>query len=350
MSELQNIPEVTRVELQPRWQTGQQSSSGRTESKAREASCSTPEVGNEYREFFASLDFKLAPEGEWIDRNRIIEAFRDYYPTKPVQEEPFINALGKHLRSLFPAGTLQKRKSLYNVTCEQLSSTRWTPVMTNKKRAREERFGELQNPDRCRIVQGKQDGDISSRYMTELLQLSCAVALVEHKLFPDAKELSESFSAFNAWRTHLAGDFRGDDSSVTVVSVGDGTTPRTAALFAFRTKFQCVALDPQMNPKEYGIERLQSYKAKIEELRISARRVIVVMVHAHVSLATTMRSIATDSGTAACIALPCCNWYAKINAPNPVVPEYGDMGVLSPHRTVRVWKNLPCGDSDGGKS
>ena len=39
-----------------------------------------------------------------------------------------------------------------------------------------------------------------SRYVTELLKLACAPELVRLRLFPDAKELTESFAANNAAR------------------------------------------------------------------------------------------------------------------------------------------------------
>jgi hypothetical protein len=213
--------------------------------------------------------------------------------------------------------------------------------------------GRQLDPERSRkIVTGKAEDAISSRYVTEFLQLHCAAELAESRVFPDAKELTESFSAFNAWRAHLSDDFSADDPNITLVSVGDGRTPRTAALFAFRTRWNCIAVDPEMglakdSKAPYAIDRLQHYCAKIEEMRIKTKRCIIVMVHAHVPLTTTLRSIeASEGGTAACIALPCCNYYSAIDAPNRAVPEYEDMSVISPHRTVRVWKELPCGASE----
>lgn len=70
------------------------------------------------------------------------------------------------------------------------------------------------------------------------------------KVFPDAKELTESFAANNAIRNHLASEYDPRDERVTVIAVGDGNTPRTAALCAFLTKWQCVAVDPEMVPWE----------------------------------------------------------------------------------------------------
>jgi len=75
------------------------------------------------------------------------------------------------------------------------------------------------------------------RYVNEMLRLSCAPELLRLKLFPDAKELTESFSAYNAIRTHLADEFKPADGRVTLIAVGDGHTPRTAALCAFLTQW-----------------------------------------------------------------------------------------------------------------
>ena len=58
------------------------------------------------------------------------------------------------------------------------------------------------------------DVKASSRYTTELLSLACAPALLSLSLYPDAKELTESFAAFNAARQYLKGIFGMDDPSV----------------------------------------------------------------------------------------------------------------------------------------
>jgi hypothetical protein len=263
-----------------------------------------------------------------------------------------MSELGEHLVSKFGTKALRRRKDNLNITSARVPSEK-VNLRVNKKLAKAKRMkGRQLDPNRSRkIVASKAEDAISSRYMTEFLQLHCATELVESRVFPDAKELTESFSAFNAWRTHLSDDFSADDPNITLVSVGDGHTPRTAALFAFRTRWNCVAVDPEMgfakdSKASYDIDRLQHHCAKIEEMRIKTKRCIIVMVHAHVSLATTLRSIQAEDGTAACIALPCCNYYSAIDAPNRAVPEYEDMSVISPHRTVRVWKALPCGTSE----
>ena len=78
------------------------------------------------------------------------------------------------------------------------------------------------------------------RYLNDFIKLNKSAAdMLNLGLFPNAKEITESYSAFNAVKTKLK-QYELGDPGVTVVSVGDGRTPRTAALFAFRTKWQCV--------------------------------------------------------------------------------------------------------------
>ena len=344
---------VARIELEPKWLTLQRDHNERVEREraAARADVSTTNFErSHYAAFFDALAFEVAPEDEWTARERILEAFRDAHVDGNVERDAFMSELGEHLVSKFGTKALRRRKDNLNITSARVPSEK-VNLRVNKKLAKAKRMkGRQLDPNRSRkIVASKAADAISSRYMTEFLQLHCATELVESRVFPDAKELTESFSAFNAWRTHLSDDFSADDPNITLVSVGDGHTPRTAALFAFRTRWNCVAVDPEMgfakdSKASYAIDRLQHHRAKIEEMRIKTKRCIIVMVHAHVSLATTLRSIeASEDGTAACIALPCCNYYSAIDAPNRAVPEYEDMSVISPHRTVRVWKALPCG-------
>ena len=346
---------VARIELEPKWLTLQRDHNARVE-RARAAARADVSTTNfersHYAAFFDALAFEVAPEDEWTARERILEAFRDAHVDGNVERDAFMSELGEHLVSKFGTKALRRRKDNLNITSARVPSEK-VNLRVNKKLAKAKRMkGRQLDPNRSRkIVASKAEDAISSRYMTEFLQLHCATELVESRVFPDAKEMTESFSAFNARRTQLSADFSADDPNITLVSVGDGHTPRTAALFAFRTRWNCVAVDPEMgfakdSKASYDIDRLQHHCAKIEEMRIKTKRCIIVMVHAHVSLATTLRSIQAEDGTAACIALPCCNYYSAIDAPNRAVPEYEDMSVISPHRTVRVWKALPCGTSE----
>ena len=96
----------------------------------------------------------------------------------------------------------------------------------------------------------------STRYLDEFLRLDCAGVLAEPfgakrtRMFPNPKEITESFSAFHCFRRcmssmgHRIEDLTAEDA---IICVGDGSTPRTAALFAFRVRHvQCFSIDPAL--------------------------------------------------------------------------------------------------------
>jgi len=183
----------------------------------------------------------------------------------------------------------------------------------------------------------------SSRYLSELLKLDCGPELLKLRLFPAAKELTESFAAFAAVRNHLGSVFSPDDANVTVVCVGDGKFPRTAALFAYRTKWQCYSVDPQMQnpgPSWGGVQRLEARCARIEETQpwFHAQKMLVVCVHAHVGLAECL-SVMDWEQALGIVAMPSGNFYSRLKMPEPHLPlaEYYDPGIVSPHRLVRIW-------------
>ena len=340
-------PVIERIELEPRWVTRQvklDTVKAHALAEKKAAPGTTMRSSQDIERWLESLEFELAPEGHVICRKKLREVFDAAALVGDiVNDDTFTSAIGMFLRRRF-GERLIKVKTLYNVTCKAVKSELFKRPRTDKKAVRLKKHG-ARNPAASRTVEA--DDGVSVRYVTEFMQLGCATELLQNNLFPDAKELSESFGAFNAWRNHLSTTFRADDDDVTLISVGDGQTPRTAALFAYRTKWQCIAVDPEMNEKgqTYDIQRLQHFRAKIEELRIKTKRALIVMVHAHVSLEATLASITTSDGTCGCIALPCCNWYAAIDTDHhpKVTPEYQDMSIFSPHRSARIWANLPCG-------
>jgi hypothetical protein len=171
-------------------------------------------------------------------------------------------------------------------------------------------------------------------YASELCRLSCAPMLIP--LFPNFKEVTESFSAFAAVRNHLSWSSQ-RDPSVTVVAVGDGSTPRTAATFALRTAWQAISIDPNLKGgarTARNIRRLAIDPRKVEETRTIAKRAIVVAVHSHADLRAALRTIEADEVSV--VTMPCC--VPQVLSRPPDV-EYEDYGCLSPQRTVMVWRD-----------
>ena len=89
----------------------------------------------------------------------------------------------------------------------------------------------------------------STRYIDEFIRLDCAPLLLELKIFPDSKEITEAMSTFHAYRRFIQPNIpKVSLGRKCVVCVGDGSTPRCASIFALRCKgWEAIAIDPQMH-------------------------------------------------------------------------------------------------------
>lgn len=184
----------------------------------------------------------------------------------------------------------------------------------------------------------------SFRYLSELTQLRCGPDLLALNVFPNAKEVSESFGAFRAAREQLHDyGFPLGDPRITCVCVGDGVSPRTGATFAFRSAWNCFSVDPALRSKwqtaRKSVDRLEVIPGRIECQGFTSDRVVVVAVHSHARLEAALRTIRANR--VAVIAIPCC-----VDQVLPWAPdlEYEDFGILSPRRTVKVWRNIEASD------
>lgn len=192
------------------------------------------------------------------------------------------------------------------------------------------------------------------RYMDDFLQCHAAPDMIEMGLFPNSKEITESFAAYRAAKKYLGPRLMIGDANVTLVAVGDGGTPRTAGTFAFRSRWNCFSVDPGLGDKTRWskIARLTCIKKRIEdcspeEMGITAQsRVVIVSVHSHATLEVSLKPFAGVHDLAV-IAIPCC---VKLDL--DVNPDhiYDDWGIWSPERTVKVWPSVtidrPFADTD----
>lgn len=189
---------------------------------------------------------------------------------------------------------------------------------------------------------------MSTKYLDVFLRLRCAATFCELGLFPNAKEVTESFGAYEAVRRHLPHAFM--DPTVTMIAVGDGCTPRTGATFALRSAWQCYSVDPACHetskrghayrPAMRGwtaLQRLSVYPKRIEDVSIKATGpVVIVAVHSHASLEAAVRSVSTPSSISV-IAIPCCK-LQRLHVLHDL--EYEDPAILSPRRRVLIWRNV----------
>jgi hypothetical protein len=190
-------------------------------------------------------------------------------------------------------------------------------------------------------VQRREDIKRSRGHINELIRLKCAPDLLSHELWPNAKEITESFAAYEAVARHVPwADFA--DPNVVLVAVGDGGTPRTAATFAFRSRWTCFSVDPDLGDKAAWsrIKRLILCRCRIEETLFPFRKVVMVCVHSHADLNAAIQSV-RGADRFAVVAMPCCV-KQQIGLLKPDV-DYVDDGVWSDKRRVLVWRDLVGG-------
>jgi len=179
----------------------------------------------------------------------------------------------------------------------------------------------------------------SGRYMDEFIRLKCTPDLLLMGVFPNAKEITESMAAFRATQRYIS-RFDMRDPSVTVYCVGDGCTPRTGALFAYRTAWSVISIDPALKDKGKwaGIERLSCVREKVEDVGKFgiSKKALIVAVHSHADLTEAYRKLCSED--TAIIALPCCVPQKLFE----IEPDYDfqDFGIWSPKRRVLIWENV----------
>lgn len=181
---------------------------------------------------------------------------------------------------------------------------------------------------------------ISARYVNRFISLNSLEEFGRYGLFPNVKEVTESFGMYNAVTSYVCGtdaniNVKNDD--VRVFVVGDGVTPRTAGLFAFMTKWDCYSIDPQMRDKDYSeIKRLLVYRQKIEDsvyIPKHGKYHIILLPHSHADIQVSYDKLKNDRTWI--ITMPCCVHH-ELNIP---CIEYKDPHVASPKNLIKVYSN-----------
>lgn len=181
----------------------------------------------------------------------------------------------------------------------------------------------------------------SPKYIDELIRSRCFPDLLATGWYPDAKELTESAAAFRASKKlQLAWD----DPDVCVIAVGDGRWPRTAAMFAFRTRWTTIAVDPRaaINGEVPGVRRCYSIPKTLGDCTSPwdycglplFQHYVFACVHSHAPTAELLDSMEGAPGDVHVISNRCC--YDDSLDQDPSY-EYLDWGIWSPERRVRVW-------------
>jgi len=170
-------------------------------------------------------------------------------------------------------------------------------------------------------------------YLNEFIRLKCAPTLLESEMFPNIKEITESMTALNALRRHVgASNFA---KTWTLFDVGCGHAPRTAALLAHITRWDCYAIDPVLKQKARFLKtrRLTLIDRCVEDIEpFFCTTAVVTAVHAHVKLSSILEKV--QAKRMIIVAMPCCK---PLELPDYSCVEYKDMGCLSPKRTVKIY-------------
>lgn len=177
-------------------------------------------------------------------------------------------------------------------------------------------------------------------YLDRYISLRCSAEMQELNLFPNAKEVTESWAMLEAVVKILKIDstINRNSEETLVIVVGDGHKPRTAALIAFMSKFHCISVDPLMNfNREKDVNRLQVIKERIEDIFIETEKyknVIILMPHSHAKLEDVEKGIQKHPKTWI-VTMPCC---VPHNFPSNCI-EYQDNFILSPKNHIKIWNN-----------
>lgn len=183
---------------------------------------------------------------------------------------------------------------------------------------------------------------LRTHYLDYFIKLKCAPDLLAAKLFPNVKEISETLTAYTAVR-RVVGTQRLGDKSITLIDVGSGVNPRTAAFFACMTAWQTIAIDPNLRQSgPHRIRRVEQMKKRIEDVTIETSGLaVIVAVHAHVDLGKTL--MAVESHGMIVVAMPCC---VPLTLPIEPAYDYEDQACLSKKRRVLIWDLRESNESE----
>jgi hypothetical protein len=180
----------------------------------------------------------------------------------------------------------------------------------------------------------------NTRYIDRFMGLNSAEEMTKYKLFPNGKEITESMAMIAAIEDHIHKydpevDFK--NPNINLYVVGDGVRPRTAALFAFMTKWNCTSIDPEFKwlNENKEIRNLNCFKSKVEDIKFfdSENIAIIVAPHSHAPIYQTWDKIKADKKWL--IRMKCCT-KDELNIPSI---GYTDKYVFSPKNRIEIYSN-----------
>lgn len=157
-------------------------------------------------------------------------------------------------------------------------------------------------------------------------------------LFPvnKCKEISESMSAHDCLY-YIIGVNRSSPDTYCYV-LGDGTSPRTAALIAISSKFKVFSIDPLLTSRWNNyMDRLTLFTGLSQDftdINPKASLSIIIGVHSHANLNEFWSRVPKPK---IAISIPCC---VKQETSIDITGKYIDPKNLSEKNTVLYWLDL----------
>ncbi len=194
---------------------------------------------------------------------------------------------------------------------------------------------------------------VPAKYLNRYIRLKASADMQALELFPNLKEIQESFSIFNVIESYIlkrdTNIDRNKENHVLCFVVGDGTTPRTAAVINFMTKWDTISCDPIMrNPAKYaGIKRCEVHTSKGEDIVemvtqrveiVEHEYVILIFPHSHIPNTNEIYKHFTDKKVWI-INMPCCHKKQDDYLPLKEWVSFKDDAVASPENTIKVYCN-----------
>ena len=183
------------------------------------------------------------------------------------------------------------------------------------------------------------------KYVDLFLKMDCAPTLIQKGMFPTTKDLIESVACYVHALRHFPELFREEQPIITTTNsnnnnlllvVGDGVTPRTAAIFAMKIRkgYRVTSVDPALR-KFYG--QVNVIQQKVQHVRIYANDIYIVMMHAHVSLKEVLNSIVVGN-VLGLLVCPCCDFYSSQSFwEKPPDFQKHDGSIASKDNLIRIW-------------
>ena len=223
----------------------------------------------------AALDTNLNPRGAIHSTTQVTRFIEQ--PSPPGEEVACVTCRRSLQRSFFSAKQWNSRKRDRGIRCRDCSSRMHRDLDAAEAMSKAAASNRVASG-----VHIKPQNHGYCDYMDQLFRHDCFGTLVQLKLFPSAKDCSESMGALQGVGSfdeepldpavpESSVGIRGSSTpGVLVLAIGDGTTPRTAALACYLTKWHAVSIDPLLENRwvgssPQGVRRLTGVRGTLDD-------------------------------------------------------------------------------------